>query len=63
MKELQNVWILSATMDFNKDRYKQQIKMLTTYIHFQTSTNTRRKQEVKWMCLNGVTCRETRQVF
>ena len=22
MKELQNVWNLSATMDFNKDRYK-----------------------------------------
>ena len=34
MKELQNVWNLSAAMDFNWDRYKQQIKMLTDLLLF-----------------------------
>ena len=34
MKELQNVWNLSAAMDFNKDRYKTAIRMLTDLLSF-----------------------------
>ena len=49
-------------MDFNKDRYKTANKNVNRHFRFRTSTNTRWKQEVKRMCLNGVNCRETHQV-
>ena len=63
MKELQNDWNLSAAMDFNKDRYKTAKRMLTDLLSFSNINKyTKWKQEVKRMCLNGVTCRETHQV-
>ena len=62
MKELQNLWNLSAAMDFNKDKYKTANKNINRHFHFQASTNTRWKHEVKRMCLNGVNCRETNEV-
>ena len=50
MKELQNVWNLSAAIDFNKDRYKQQIRMLTGLLSFSNvnkyTMETRNKTNV-----------------
>ena len=50
-------------MDFNKDRYKtanKNVNRLTFVFERQQIHDC--KKEVKRMCLNGVTCRETHQV-
>ena len=76
MKELQNAWNLSATMDFNITDIKQQIRMLTDLLSFSNinkyTMETRTHQYCidgsemetrrKRMCLNGENCRETHQV-
>ena len=62
MKELQNVWNLSAAMDFNKDRYKTANKngnRLTFVFERQQIHDGNKKKNECHMCLNGVTCRET----
>ena len=58
MKELQNVWNLSAAMDFNKDRYKtanKNVNRLSFVFERQQIHDGNKK-------LNGVNCRETHQV-
>ena len=64
MKELQNVWNLSAAMDLRTADIKQQNKNVhrLLFLFSNILTNTRWKQEVKRMCLNGITCRGTHQV-
>ena len=51
-------------MDFNKDRYKTANKNVNrlTFVFERQQIDTRWKQEVKRMCLNGVNYRETHQV-
>ena len=49
-------------MNLNKDRYKTANKNVNRLTIVFERQDTRWKQEVKRMCLNGVTCRETHQV-
>ena len=53
MKELQNVWNLSAAMDLNKDRYKtanKNVNRLTFVFERQQIDTTRSKMNVFEWC-------------
>ena len=64
MKELQNAWNWSVAIDPRRTDIKKQNKNIYWLAFvFKHVNNLRWKQEVKRMCLNGITCTGTHQVI